>query len=91
MFKTTLWSIYIKADLSICLLVCYQPIHIIWAPAVDDGCRFGHHFLMAGEQFVENTSSSRIKLIMRLFYPFILNQDKALLPNPFQRGLPASY
>ena len=28
-------------------------------------------------------SSSRIKLIKRLFYCFILNQAKAFLPNPF--------
>ena len=31
-------------------------------------------------------SSSRIKLIKRLFYCFILNQAKAFLPNPFRRG-----
>ena len=62
-------------------------IHIIWAPAVDDGCRFGHHF-MACERFVENTRSSRIKLISLLFYRFILIQAKDFLPNPFGRGCP---
>ena len=31
-------------------------------------------------------SSSRIKLIKRLFYRFILNQAKVFLPNPFRRG-----
>jgi hypothetical protein len=38
------------------------------------------------EQLVKNTSRSRIKLIKQLFYRFILNQAKAFLPNPFQRG-----
>jgi hypothetical protein len=42
--------------------------------------------LMAGEQFVESTSSGRIKLTMPLFYRFTLNPGKALLKNPFQRG-----
>ena len=32
------------------------------------------------------TSISRIKLIKQLFYHFLLNQAKALLLNPFQRG-----
>jgi hypothetical protein len=40
------------------------------------------------EQFVENMSSGRIKLSKWLFYCFILNQAKAFLPNPFQRGFP---
>jgi len=41
-----------------------------------------------GEQLVENTSSSRIKLIKRLLYRFILNQAKALFTNPFWSGCP---
>jgi hypothetical protein len=40
------------------------------------------------KRFFENTSSSRIKLIKRLFYPFILKQAEAFLPNPFQRVCP---
>ena len=43
-------------------------------------------FLTACEQFVKNTSSSRIKLSKWLFYHFILNQAKVFLPNPFRRG-----
>ena len=43
-------------------------------------------FLTAGERFVENTSSSTIKLITRLFQRFILIQSKALSPGPFGRG-----
>jgi hypothetical protein len=42
--------------------------------------------LMAGKQFVESTSSGRIKLTTPLFYRFTLNTGKALLNNPFQRG-----
>jgi len=42
----------------------------------------------ACEQFVENTSRSRIKLIMQLYYRFILNQAKEFVPNPFRRGCP---
>ena len=40
-------------------------------------------FLTACERFVENTSSSRIKLIKRLLYRFILNEAKVFFPNPF--------
>ncbi len=43
-------------------------------------------FLTAGEQFIKNTSSHRIKLIKQLFYRFIQNQAQALLPSPFRRG-----
>ena len=53
----------------------------LWMP-------FWPAFSTACERFDENTSSSRIKLIKRLFYCFILNQAKALLPNPFQKGCP---
>ena len=42
----------------------------------------------ACERLVENTSISRFKLISLLFNHFILNQAKAFLPNPFQRGCP---
>ena len=45
-------------------------------------------FVTACKRLVENTSSSRIKLIKLLFYHFILNQATALLPNPFRRGYP---
>ena len=48
----------------------------LWMP-------FWPPFLTACERFAENTSSSRVKLIKRLFYRFILNQAKAFLPNPF--------
>jgi hypothetical protein len=41
---------------------------------------------MAGKQFVESTSSGRIKLTTPLFYCFTLNPGKVLLNNPFQRG-----
>ena len=44
-------------------------------------------FSMAGEQFVENTSSTTIKLITRCFYRFILNPSSPLT-NPFWRGYP---
>jgi hypothetical protein len=43
---------------------------------------------MACEEFLENTNRSKIKLIKWLLYRFILNQAKALLPNPFWRGCP---
>jgi hypothetical protein len=55
--------------------------HLLWMP-------FWPPFSMACEQFVENTSSSRIKLIKQLFYRFILNQSKEFLPNPFRRNFP---
>ncbi len=43
-------------------------------------------FLTAGEQFIKNTSSHRIKLIKQVIYRFIQNQAQALLPSPFQRS-----
>jgi hypothetical protein len=43
-------------------------------------------FLTACERFAENTSSSRIKLITRLFYWFILNPAYAPSNNPFGIG-----
>ncbi len=43
-------------------------------------------FLTAGKRFVENTSSSRIKLTTLLFYCFTLNPAYAPLANPFGRG-----
>ncbi len=43
-------------------------------------------FSMAGERFIKNTSSHRIKLIKQLFYQSIQNQAQALLPSPSQRG-----
>jgi hypothetical protein len=51
----------------------------LWMP-------FWPPFSTACERFVENTSSSRIKLIKRLFYRFIPNQANVFLPNPFRRG-----
>jgi hypothetical protein len=42
--------------------------------------------LTAGERFIKNTSSHRIKLIKQLFYQFTQNQAQALLPSPSQRG-----
>jgi len=39
-------------------------------------------FATAGEQFVENTSSSRIELITRLFYGFIPNPAMRPRPTP---------
>jgi hypothetical protein len=88
--KTMLWLIKSKYELpmlfSLVFLSTYS--YIIWAPAIDDGFRFGHHFLMACELFVEKTSISRIKLISLLFYHFILNQATAFLSNPFRRGCP---
>jgi hypothetical protein len=53
----------------------------LWMP-------FWPAFSTACERFDENTSSSRIKLIKRLFYRFILNQAKSFLPNLFRRGCP---
>ena len=44
----------------------------------------------ACERFVENMSISRIYLPKQLFYRFILDQAKAVLPNPFLRGCPRS-
>ena len=32
-----------KTELDYCFYSRYEPIHIVWAPAVDDGYRFGHH------------------------------------------------
>ena len=52
--------------------------------------QFWPPFLTACERFVKNTSSSRIKLIKRLFYCFILNQVIAFLNNPLRRGFPCS-
>ena len=60
---------------------CFSARRRWWMP-------FRPPFLTACKQFTENTSSSRINLFKRLFYPFILNQAKAFLPNPFQRGCP---
>jgi len=45
-------------------------------------------FVMVGEQFVENTISSTIKSITRLFLQFILNPAYAPSANPFERGHP---
>ncbi len=41
--KTMLWSIKTKDKLTQCLLLCLELVRILWAAAVDDGCRFGHH------------------------------------------------
>jgi len=43
-------------------------------------------FTTVGERFVENTSSSRIKLIKWLFYRFIPNPAYAPSANLFGRG-----
>ncbi len=69
--KIMLWLIWSKYELPICSLVSYQPICIIWEPTIDDRCRFGSHFSMAGEWIIENISSCRIKLISLSFYWFI--------------------
>jgi hypothetical protein len=53
----------------------------LWMP-------FWPPFSTACKRFGKNTSSSRIKLIKRLFYRFILNQAKLFLPNLFRRGCP---
>jgi len=41
------------------------------APAVNNGCHFGYHFLTARHQFVENKISCRIKFILLLCYRII--------------------
>ncbi len=43
-------------------------------------------FLTAGEQFVKNTSSHRIKWITQLFYQIMLKPVTAPSTNPFGRG-----
>jgi len=43
-------------------------------------------FATAGKRFVENRSSSRIKLMKWLFYRFIPNPAYAPSANPFGRG-----
>jgi len=60
--KTMLWLIKSIYELPICSLVCYQPICIIWAPAVDDGCRFGHHFWRCA------SDSSKTRVVVELQY-----------------------
>ena len=80
--KTMLWLIKTKTELDCCSYSFYKHIRIVWAFAIDDGCRFGHHFrrrvsdssfVAAGELFFKNKMSCRIKLISLLFYRFILN------------------
>ena len=41
---TMSWSTWIKSKLHYCSCNFYKPIHMSWAPAVDDECRFLHHF-----------------------------------------------
>ncbi len=57
-----------------CLGIRGQQWMLLWPP-----------LLTADEQFVESTSSGRIKLALLLFHPLTLNLGKALLPNPFLR------
>ena len=47
---------------------------------------FRQPFLTPSEWFINNSSSSRIKIIKRLFYWFIQNQAQVLLPCPFRKG-----
>jgi hypothetical protein len=54
-------------------------ISTLWAPTVDYGCRFGHHF----RRHASDSSQ-------QLFYRFLLNQAIAFLTNPFRRGFPRS-
>ncbi len=42
-YKTMLWSIKTKDELTICLLLCLELVCILQAAADDDGCHFGHH------------------------------------------------
>jgi hypothetical protein len=45
-------------------------------------------FLTTGKHFVENTKSSRDKIIKHLFYQIRYNPNKAPLTGPFVRGYP---
>jgi hypothetical protein len=56
--KTMSLPILNKYELPICSFVCYQPICIIWAPAVNDGCRVGHHF----QWRARNSSKTQIQV-----------------------------
>jgi hypothetical protein len=59
--------------------ICFPPIPwpmTWWAPTVDNGCHWGHHFH-------RQMSNSRIKLIMLLFNRSRRNQASAPLDNPF--------
>jgi hypothetical protein len=47
---------------------------------------FRSPFLKACERFIKNTSSSRIKLIKRLFYCFILNKPIGASPRRDEDG-----
>ena len=69
-----------------CLYSCYKPTRILWAPTINNECRFRHHFFVAGKWFIKNLSSSRIKLSKRLFYWFIWNQAKAPSDDPYWRS-----
>ncbi len=42
--KTMLWLFLIKTQLHYCSYSCYKPNCILWAPIVNNWCRFGHHF-----------------------------------------------
>jgi hypothetical protein len=42
-YKTMLWSIKTKDELTICLLLCLELVRILKAATDDDGCHFGHH------------------------------------------------
>jgi hypothetical protein len=33
--------------------ICYESIRIIWVPAVDNGCHFGHHFRSRVRNFLK--------------------------------------
>ncbi len=53
-YKTMLWSIKTKDELTICLLLCLELVCILLAATDKDGCRFGHHCC-------RRTSSNSIK------------------------------
>ncbi len=42
-YKTMLWSMKTKDKLTLCLLLCLELVHILWAATDADGCHVGHH------------------------------------------------
>ncbi len=84
-YKTMLWSIKTKYELTICLLLCLELVHILKAAADDDGCLFGHHCC-------RQTSSNSIKhkvnkniLICTLIYQIKQNPLTAALERTCAR------
>jgi len=78
--KTMVWSILNETQLDYCSYSSYESNHMLWAPAVNDGCRFGHLF----QRWVSNLLKTQVAVeLNKLLCNFIkLNKTQRNHPWP---------